>query len=197
MKVKDLNLETLQKTVNDDYDKKIVIGYEDKIVEIHEDGEKWIDSNGIHWKRENGKNINITMKEQIEEQKKIFSCQRCGKYMLLSTHIKDMKIFMKTGMCQDCLVKEDTKRVIDGTFKEYEDKKIKENKISWLKDVRKEIDVIIENYNNQQIFNEVNGTSIEIENWKTDIGPEQLKKLLMKVYDDTVISLGLTIGEII
>jgi len=193
MKLEKLNTKTLQKTLNDDYEKKVVIGYEPIKREqiIREEGETWTDEKGNKWKREDGKNINISLQESIEEQKRFFSCKGCGKYMLLETNRKDIKFFMKTGKCMDCNVEEDNARMINGTYKEYEQEKIKQNKISWLKDLRKEINIVAENYNNQQYMNEITPGNVEIEKWNIDIESNQLKELLLKMYDNTVAVLGI------
>ena len=64
-------------------------------------------------------------------------CKKCDKIMKQKL---DDKMWGLYGHCFDCQIKFENKLRIDGTFKEWEKEKIKQNKISYIKDAIQKIE---------------------------------------------------------
>lgn len=60
-------------------------------------------------------------------------CPECdqvlGKYY-------DQKFYNMTGMCMDCVQKREEKMKVEGTYEYYENKKLLQNKRSWIRDIK-------------------------------------------------------------
>ena len=143
-------------------------------------GEEFKDRNGTTWTRnEEG---------QLEQKNSFlgkytmpFFCPKCGKIMKGKA---DTKMWNLHSKCINCVVEEETKMRINGTYEEYENKKIMQNAKSWMKDMEQVAEEWIKN-NEKEVQQFVMNSSGELENWdvkgKTNHNLKNLQKNLTNV----------------
>lgn len=102
-------------------------------------GDQWKDKNGITWEQCNGYKKRVNEKADcIRNMIKRF-CSKCGKDLDFSKNKLDDKIFPKTGKCYDCIEADESIMRVTGEYKEYEKKKILQNKLSYLRDFKQKL----------------------------------------------------------
>jgi hypothetical protein len=107
-------------------------------------GDRWTDHHKILWEQKQGYVTRVNeQQDSIRESLKRI-CSSCGKNMDFSNDRLDEKIFPKTGKCFDCLTYDETVMKINGTYALYEKSKIMKNRLSALKDFRKNVIEAIE-----------------------------------------------------
>ena len=143
-------------------------------------GEEYKDRNGTTWTRnEEG---------QLEQKGSFlgkytmpFFCPKCGKIMKGKA---DTKMWNLHNKCINCVTEEETKMRINGTYEEYEKKKIMNNAKSWMKDMEQVAEEWIKN-NEKEVQQFVMNSSGELENWdvkgKTNHNLKNLQKNLTNV----------------
>ena len=124
-------------------------------------------------------------KEREEEQKRInekldatkearlpWFCPDCKRVMKRTI---DEKMWYLHGHCFECQLEIENKMMIDGTFDEWEKKKVNVNKLAWIRDKKQEL-LEFKNQKEMEAYNQVNpdGYSIEKEKWTQNF--EELKK---------------------
>ena len=106
------------------------------------------------------------MTEIMQDVRMPLFCKKCDKIMKQRLDDKMWRLF---GHCFDCQSKFENKLRIDGKFGEWQEEKIRQNKISWLKD---QIQGIKEwkDIKTPEFFNNVgvNYPELEKEEWRMD-----------------------------
>jgi len=126
----------------------VQIGYTGDINKYRQEGETWVDSDGIEWYRKNNHNVKLTktqadvIREAIGKQK----C-KCGLEIKWGTNF-DRLFFIKTGMCQDCLIDYEHKLRLVGAYPLYEKCKVFSNQIGCLKDIKAKLLETIDYFSN-------------------------------------------------
>jgi hypothetical protein len=166
------NLETVKSYLNGEKS-SVTVGYEPTKEKKHKDGETWKDGDGKEWIQKGAGKISKNLYDTKEITRQV--CPICKKDVSWSSNPNDEKIFHKTGKCYDCVIEEETKMMIDGTFGIYEKIKIIRNQKSFLKELKQKIEESIEWLNNKtnkiEYFNE-DGTT---DTW-TDISRDNFLK---------------------
>lgn len=81
-------------------------------------GDRWVDADGKTWqKTKYGKRSIPKVITALEETNP--NCKACGKQIHFSNR-HDVTSYGQTKLCFDCMVELDTKRKLNGNFKEYE-----------------------------------------------------------------------------
>ena len=96
-------------------------------------GEQWTDDDGTLWEQKKGYKVKLGKLSKLREELTKFP--KCKKDICTCTSPKRNDIYMKGihGMCFDCVIEMEHQMRIDGTYEEYERKKIYANMTSWLK----------------------------------------------------------------
>lgn len=161
-----------------------VFGYEGEAEKRREIGERWTDKDGKEWEQKEGYKVAVSKFEEIKEYlKQITNCSteecKTGKYSKA-----DKKAIARTGMCLDCLQKYEQGLKNDGTWPYYEDYKITNNKLSWIREFKDKCeDSLLAIKNNFEMVNE--DGSISKWTWEVDINKvkEDLKSDIKNSYD--------------
>ena len=115
-------------------------------------------------------------KEREEEQKRINEKLEATKEARLPWFCPDCKRVMKRnidekmwylhGHCFECQIKIENKMMIDGTFDEWEKKKVNANKLAWIRDKKQEI-IDFKKQKPMEAFNQINpdGHTLTKEKW--------------------------------
>lgn len=118
----------------------IQVGYKgdmDKYI-IRKVGERWTDSSGKEWEQKDYGPSAVTRVSDIIREEMEQKCECCGREIRWGSR-QDRKMFYKTKKCLDCTAEEETQLRVKGKFKLYEAKKLLENEISYLNDVRQKL----------------------------------------------------------
>ena len=95
-------------------------------------------------------------------------CPKCNRLM---NKRLDRKTWMKMQVCFDCVIEMENKLRVNGTYNQYETKKIIENKLAWLVDIKQQLIDYIENYSDKLKFSE----GEFIEEWSGGYKKEDVK----------------------
>jgi len=137
-------------------EKRVMVGYEGK-------------------EKEKG-DIIPKMTEIMQDVRMPLFCKKCSKIMKQRL---DDKMWGLYGHCFDCQVKFENRLRIEGKFKEWEKEKIKQNKISFIKDSIQKIEEW-KNEKSPEFYNNVgvNYPELQKEKWNVD-----MKKVEMEAND--------------
>ncbi len=116
----------------------VQVGYEPPPEQKHKDGDVWTDKDGVEWIQVGASRISKKLYDTRESTRQI--CPVCKKDIYWSSNQNDTKFFNKTGKCYDCVVEEEHKMRVDGTFETYEKIKVISNQRSYLKDLQSKIE---------------------------------------------------------
>ena len=116
--------------------------------------------------------------EALKAARTPWFCPSCDKVMKKRL---DDKMYRLYNHCFDCQVEIENKMRIDGTYKEWEEKKVKANTLSWIKEQKK----TIEEFKKQkppEFYQQFrpDGYSIDKEKWEMDMS------LVMKQADEAL-----------
>jgi hypothetical protein len=145
-------------------------GYEAPKIERNE-GEEWTDDAGKRWIRKNGINQSIS---KLEKAKTPWFCPKCSKSM---SHRFDMMFYRRKGQCFDCTISEDTQRMKNGAWDEYEKKVLRSNEKGFLKDKIAEYKDYVRTFKVPQIHFENGG-------WQEIAKIEQFKEMFATIKKD-------------
>jgi len=165
--------ENLIKIVNNDF-KEIKVGYEGReIEEIRKVGDRWTDSKGVMWEQREGYKSKVTKLDDIRNE--INKYDKCPKEVCDVNQYNETRLDKKykniMGMCKKCSIAFENKLRTEKKWEEYEQNKIKQNVISYIKDKESELDDMIRAMDDFKTIRE-NG---KIDRW-TNVDPEQVKK---------------------
>jgi hypothetical protein len=161
-------------------DNQNVFGYEKEAEQKREVGERWVDSEGKEWEQKEGFKINTTKMDEVREfLQKITTCSSDDCKTIKYSNA-DKKLIVKTGLCADCLAKQEVVLRADGTWPFYEDYKITLNKLDYVRDIKAQLEEAFEGVKQQiEMVNE-DGT---ISKWQWDIDIEKVKSDLKNDID--------------
>jgi len=147
-------------------DKIVVSQYTPKQhYEGRQEGERWTDSDGKLWEMKNGIPQSVS---KLQAAKTPWWCPRCG--LPLNTKLHE-KIYFKKGFCHRCELEDDTKRRVEGTHKDYEDRALLLNKMGYYRERIIELAYYLETLHSPefQIYDEQRGTLVMTEKWDMDL----------------------------
>ena len=126
---------------------------------------------GYEGKTESGDKIS-RLSDVMKQARMPMFCPKCD--VIMKKRL-DNKFWNMYGHCFDCQIKIENKMRIDGTYEEWEKNKVRENKISFIKE---QIQAIEEwkNIKAPEFFNNVGVNEPMLEKEKWDIDVEKIKK---------------------
>lgn len=153
------------------------VGYsgEEENIKPREIGEVWTDNKGCTWKKtEYGKSLATPIMDLIKaENKKICACCKAD---IRWGSPQDEKIYNKTEKCLDCLIEYETNIRLKGKWKEYETKKVFENQLAYVKDIKQKIKDGLECTKKTSVLTFVNSNGL-VEKWEDNRRDDLLKDL--------------------
>jgi len=161
----------------------VQVGYtSESDIADRKNGEIWTDVNGKRWIKKNGfkKAINSINSSILDVTKQV--CKDCSMEIKWGNRY-DQIFFNKTGRCQECVAKYESKLRLQGKFEDYEQKKYFSNQLSISRELKTKIDESISYIeNNKKIsFPNGDGTSDEWTIERRDLIVKDLKKDLKKI----------------
>lgn len=161
----------------------VQVGYtSDSDVVTRKNGEIWTDVNGKRWIKKNGfkKAINSVNSSTVDATKQV--CKDCSMEIKWGNRY-DQIFFNKTGRCQECVAKYESKLRLQGKFEEYEQKKYFSNQLSISREFKTKIDESISYIENNKKISFPNGDGT-LDMWtieRRDLIIKDLKKDLKKI----------------
>lgn len=116
----------------------VQVGYVPPPKEVHKDGDVWTDKDGKEWIQKGASKISKNLNDTRESTRQI--CPTCQKDVYWSSNPNDQKFFNKTGKCYDCVIEEEHKMKLDGTFDTYEKMKVIKNQRAWLNELKAKVE---------------------------------------------------------
>ena len=99
----------------------------------------------------------------------------------IGTHHLDQKMRKVHGMCFDCVIEMEHELKLAGKYEEYEQNKILENALAWLRDAEKDVELLKQSYTQAQQF--VSNSDGYIEHWSAKMTPEEFESTIQKQFD--------------
>ena len=155
-------------------------GYEKEAEQKREVGETWIDEDGKEWKQEKG--FKAVVSEMDDVRDFLHKLSHCSSKDCKTVPYSwaDKKLISKTGMCTFCLAKFETQLRADGTFPFYEDYKITNNKLSYIRDYKDKMEEALDGVKEQL---EIVTQEGKVEKWTWEVDIEKVKTDLKKDID--------------
>lgn len=174
-------------------DTQNVFGYEKEAEKKREVGEKWVDNEGKEWEQKEGFRINSTKMDEVREfLNKISNCsaEDCE---TIKYNTADKKLIVKTGLCVNCLAKQEAVLRKDGTWAFYEDYKLSLNKLAQVRELKAQYEEALEGIKQQVEMVNEDGT---ISKWQWDIDIEKVKSDIKNDIDGAFTAIELLIQRI-
>lgn len=99
----------------------------------------------------------------------------------LGTHHLDKKMQKIHGMCFDCVIEMEHELKKSGKFEEYEQHKIRENKLAWLAAAERDVAMLKEAYTQASKF--VTNSEGQQEEWSARMTPEEFEETIQKQFN--------------
>jgi len=174
---------------------KKIVGFSDadttaKKNERHELGDVWEETDsvtgithvieqrdGFRIKKTKGTDVLQTVRNELRSfpncRKETCTCS--GK------HHADQKMQKIHGMCLDCTIDMEHELKNSGKYEEYEQNKIRENALAWLKTAERDVEMLKEAYTTASQF--VTNSQGEKETWTAKMTPEEFEETVQKQFD--------------
>jgi hypothetical protein len=102
-------------------------------------------------------------------------CSKCNREIRWGTK-QDERMHAKTGMCFDCLIEEETTMRIKGKYKPYEKKKMLNNELSYLLEIKEYLTDSKRYLKEHNVFTYVNSNGL-VEEWDNVARDDVLKNI--------------------
>tara|TARA_B110000285_G_scaffold214342_1_gene259562 strand:- start:922 stop:1500 length:579 start_codon:yes stop_codon:yes gene_type:complete len=158
---------------------KKTISFADKVFVKREVGETWVDDKNQKWEQRNGYKVKAGKLSKLREELKKFPNCKDGCDSHLDPGQADLKMKSIHGMCLNCVTEMEHKLIMDGTYADYENKKLLDNAEAWLKQAELEKEVLKSTL--QASFVNEDGS---IEKWGEGMTEEQLVKKIDDGFDE-------------
>jgi hypothetical protein len=157
-----------------------VFGYEKETEQKRKVGETWTDSDGKEWRQEKGFKTVVTEMDSVRDF--LHKLSHCSKEDCKTVPYSwaDKKLISKTGMCATCLAKFEMNLRADGTFPFYEDYKITNNKLAYIRDYKDKMVEALDGIKQQMEIITEDG---KVEKWEWQVDIEKVKEDLKKDID--------------
>tara|TARA_R100000030_G_scaffold6368_1_gene4286 strand:+ start:85 stop:705 length:621 start_codon:yes stop_codon:yes gene_type:complete len=155
-------------------------GYVEKSIE-RKVGDSWVDKNGQEWIQKNGYKAKVAKFNKIRNIANPDTCPKCNK---VATRF-DKQFLSREGKCHDCILKEETLMVCEGyvkkqpIYEQYERKKIRQNVESFLKDAKKDVELLKQRFTREEYVN----SDGSIDKWSLPESVESINNSLDKQFD--------------
>jgi hypothetical protein len=164
---------------------KVTVGYnhvDGESLKVKKIGDRWKDSDGNEWEQRDGYVIKLGKEWQQELHQFLNTFPNCRKEECTCKMPKKIDEKMKRlhGMCLDCVVDMEHKIRLDGKWDEYENRKIKENALAWLKEAEKDKNLIAEELSKVDFANEFGDS----EKWTVPVTKEELLEKIEREFDE-------------
>jgi hemerythrin-like domain-containing protein len=86
------------------------------------------------------------------------------------------------GMCFDCVIEMEHELKKAGKYDEYEQNKIRENALAWLRDAERDVELLKQAYTQVQQF--VSNSEGQVEHWSAKMTAEEFENTIQKQFEE-------------
>ena len=94
----------------------------------------------------------------------------------------DKKMRRIHGMCYDCVIEMEHKLRVEGKYEEYEQEKIRANKLAWLKKAEQDVKALKEAYTQTKQY--VTNADGQLETWQAQMSVEEFEEKIEKEFEN-------------
>ena len=128
------------------------------------------------------KTKNFDVFQSIRDELQAFPNCRKDTCTCIGTHSLDQKMRKIHGMCFDCVIEMEHELKKSGQYKEYEQNKIHENALAWLRDAERDVELLKQAYTQAQEF--VSNSDGYVETWSAKMTPEEFENTIQKQFNE-------------
>ena len=128
------------------------------------------------------KTKNSDLFQSIRDELHAFPNCRKETCICIGTHQLDQKMRKIHGMCFDCVIEMEHELKKAGKYEEYEQDKIRENALAWLRDAERDVEMLKQAYTQvQQIVANSDG---HVEHWSAKMTAEEFENTIQKQFEE-------------
>jgi hemerythrin-like domain-containing protein len=127
------------------------------------------------------KTKNSDIFQSIRDELQAFPNCRKDTCTCVGTHQLDQKMRKIHGMCFDCVIDMEHELKKSNKFEEYEQNKIRENALAWLRDAERDVELLKQAYTESMKF--VSNSEGITETWSAKMTPEEFENTIQKEWD--------------
>lgn len=128
------------------------------------------------------KTKNSDVFQSIRDELQSFPNCRKDVCTCIGTHHLDQKMRKIHGMCFDCVIEMEHELKKSGKYKEYEQSKIRENALAWLRDAERDVEMLKQAYTQAQEF--VSNSDGVTETWSAKMSVEEFENTIQKQFEE-------------
>lgn len=128
------------------------------------------------------KTKNSDVFQSIRDELQSFPNCRKETCTCIGTHHLDQKMRKIHGMCFDCVIEMEHELKKSGKYKEYEQNKIRENALAWLRDAERDVEMLKQAYTQAQEF--VSNSEGVTETWSEKMSVEEFENTIQKQFEE-------------
>jgi len=128
------------------------------------------------------KTKNSDVFQSIRDELQAFPNCRKDVCTCIGTHHLDQKMRKIHGMCFDCVIEMEHELKKSGKYKEYEQNKIRENALAWLRDAERDVEMLKQAYTQAQEF--VSNSDGITETWSAKMSVEEFENTIQKQFEE-------------
>jgi hypothetical protein len=118
--------------------------------------------------------------QTVREELRSFPNCRKETCTCLGKHPLDIKMQKIHGMCFDCVIEMEHELKKEGKYEEYEQNKVRENALAWLRSAERDVEMLKEAYTTASTF--VTNSDGETEHWSAKMTPEEFEEKIEKSF---------------
>ena len=127
------------------------------------------------------KTKNSDLFQSVRDELQAFPNCRKDVCTCVGTHQLDQKMRKIHGMCFDCVIEMEHELKKAGKFEEYEQNKIQENALAWLREAERDVELLKQAYTEVQQF--VSNSEGHVEHWSAKMTPEEFENTIQKQFN--------------
>ena len=127
------------------------------------------------------KTKNSDLFQSVRDELQSFPNCRKDVCTCVGTHQLDQKMRKIHGMCFDCVIEMEHELKKAGKFEEYEQNKIRENALAWLRDAERDVELLKQAYTEVQQF--VSNSEGHVEHWSAKMTPEEFENTIQTQFN--------------
>jgi hypothetical protein len=119
--------------------------------------------------------------QEVRDEIRSFPNCRKETCTCLGKHPLDRKMQKLHGMCFDCVIEMEHELKKDGKYEEYEQNKIRENALAWLRAAERDVEMLKEAYTTASNF--VTNSDGAKETWTAKMTPEEFEETIQQQFE--------------
>jgi len=128
------------------------------------------------------KTKNSDLFQSVRDELQAFPNCRKETCTCIGTHQLDQKMRKIHGMCFDCVIEMEHELKKAGKYEKYEQDKIRENALAWLRDAERDVEMLKQAYTQvQQIVANSDG---HVEHWSAKMTAEEFENTIQKQFEE-------------